>query len=155
MRWIVDIDAYNTLGLLRGVAAGRLAYVMNLQGPAMQVDTACSSSLVAAHLCAFGARGVHVVRWMAKHGARHFVFVSRNGSRSDPIVAELILLGRHYVMVRDIAAMPAVREGQAAAKRKTAVSRFQSWCSKSRLTSFEETCRGVTRTALMTEDFAT
>jgi acyl transferase domain-containing protein/acyl carrier protein len=44
------IDAYNTLGLLRGLAAGRLAYVLNLQGPAMQLDTACSSSLLAAHL---------------------------------------------------------------------------------------------------------
>jgi len=45
-----DIDAYNTLGLLRGLAAGRLAYVLNLQGPAMQLDTACSSSLLTAHL---------------------------------------------------------------------------------------------------------
>ncbi len=45
-----DIDAYNTLGLLRGLAAGRLAYVLDLHGPAMQIDTACSSSLVAVHL---------------------------------------------------------------------------------------------------------
>ena len=45
-----QIDAYNTLGLLRGLAAGRLAYVLNLQGPAMQLDTACSSSLLTAHL---------------------------------------------------------------------------------------------------------
>ena len=45
-----EIDAYNTLGLLRGLAAGRLAYVLNLQGPAMQLDTACSSSLLTAHL---------------------------------------------------------------------------------------------------------
>src|SRR5262245_34934984 len=45
-----QIDAYNTLGLLRGLAAGRLAYVLDLRGPAMQVDTACSSSLLAAHL---------------------------------------------------------------------------------------------------------
>jgi acyl transferase domain-containing protein/acyl carrier protein len=45
-----DIDAYNTLGLLRGLAAGRLAYVLDLHGPAMQVDTACSSSLLAVHL---------------------------------------------------------------------------------------------------------
>jgi 3-oxoacyl-(acyl-carrier-protein) synthase/NAD(P)-dependent dehydrogenase (short-subunit alcohol dehydrogenase family) len=45
-----DIDAYNTLGLLRSLAAGRLAYVLDLHGPAMQVDTACSSSLLAVHL---------------------------------------------------------------------------------------------------------
>ncbi|HEX3110483.1 MAG TPA: polyketide synthase, partial [Thermoanaerobaculia bacterium] len=45
-----EIDAYNTLGLLRGLAAGRLAYALNLQGPAMQLDTACSSSLLTAHL---------------------------------------------------------------------------------------------------------
>ncbi len=45
-----DIDAYNTLGLLRGLAAGRLAYALDLHGPAMQLDTACSSSLLAAHL---------------------------------------------------------------------------------------------------------
>ena len=51
-----NIDAYNTLGLLRGVAAGRLSYVLNLHGPAMQVDTACSSSLVAAHLACRGLR---------------------------------------------------------------------------------------------------
>lgn len=45
-----QIDAYNTLGLLRALAAGRLSYVLDLHGPAMQLDTACSSSLLAAHL---------------------------------------------------------------------------------------------------------
>lgn len=45
-----DIDAYGTLGLLRGVIAGRLAYALNLRGPTVQMDTACSSSLVAIHL---------------------------------------------------------------------------------------------------------
>lgn len=34
------------------------------------------------------------------------------------VLAILILPGRHYVIVRDIAAMPAVREGQARAKAK-------------------------------------
>ncbi|PSB03927.1 type I polyketide synthase [Merismopedia glauca] len=45
-----QIDAYNSLGTLRCMTAGRLAYLLNLQGPTMQLDTACSSSLVAVHL---------------------------------------------------------------------------------------------------------
>ncbi|MCB0165298.1 MAG: amino acid adenylation domain-containing protein [Anaerolineae bacterium] len=44
------IDAYNSLGNAHSVAAGRLSYVLGLQGPTMQVDTACSSSLLAVHL---------------------------------------------------------------------------------------------------------
>ncbi|HKO92510.1 MAG TPA: type I polyketide synthase, partial [Polyangiaceae bacterium] len=44
-----DIDAYNTLGNTRSVAAGRISYVLDLHGPAVQLDTACSSSLVAIH----------------------------------------------------------------------------------------------------------
>ncbi|MEM7344954.1 MAG: beta-ketoacyl synthase N-terminal-like domain-containing protein, partial [Chloroflexota bacterium] len=45
-------DPYSSLGNNRGVAAGRIAYVLGLQGPAMQVDTTCSSSLLAIHLAA-------------------------------------------------------------------------------------------------------
>jgi acyl transferase domain-containing protein/acyl carrier protein len=44
------IDAYNTLSILRSMAAGRLAYVLGLQGSTMQLDTACSSSLLAVDL---------------------------------------------------------------------------------------------------------
>jgi acyl transferase domain-containing protein len=44
------INAYNTLGTARSVAAGRVAYHLSLHGPVVQIDTACSSSLSAVHL---------------------------------------------------------------------------------------------------------
>lgn len=44
------IDAYNLLGASSSVAVGRIAYVLDLQGPVMQVDTTCSSSHLAIHL---------------------------------------------------------------------------------------------------------
>ncbi|WP_165360758.1 type I polyketide synthase [Candidatus Chloroploca sp. Khr17] len=45
-----NIDAYAATGGSMNVAAGRVSFVLGLQGPAMAVDTACSSSLVAVHL---------------------------------------------------------------------------------------------------------
>src|SRR4051812_15947788 len=43
-------DAYFATGSMASGMAGRLSYVLGLQGPAVTLDTACSSSLVATHL---------------------------------------------------------------------------------------------------------
>jgi len=40
----------NILGNSSAIGAARLAYLLNLKGPALAIDTACSSSLVATHL---------------------------------------------------------------------------------------------------------
>ena len=45
-----DAEAYAILGTATSFAAGRLAFTLGLQGPALSVDTACSASLVALHL---------------------------------------------------------------------------------------------------------
>ncbi len=44
------IDMYTATGNALNTAAGRIAYLMGWQGPAIALDTACSSSLVTVHL---------------------------------------------------------------------------------------------------------
>lgn len=44
------ITPYSASGLSHAVAAGRISYVLGLQGPCLAVDTSCSASLVAVHL---------------------------------------------------------------------------------------------------------
>jgi acyl transferase domain-containing protein len=49
-------DPFFVMGASASVAAGRIAYMLDLRGPAVPVDTACSSSLVSTHLAVQGLR---------------------------------------------------------------------------------------------------
>jgi amino acid adenylation domain-containing protein len=46
----MGIDAYFGSGNATSIAANRISYLLDLQGPSFTVDTACSSSLVTVHL---------------------------------------------------------------------------------------------------------
>jgi acyl transferase domain-containing protein len=50
-------DLHSLMGGAPCIAAGRLSYLLGLQGPSLAVDTACSSSLVALHLAVQSLRG--------------------------------------------------------------------------------------------------
>ncbi|MCU7881023.1 MAG: AMP-binding protein [Candidatus Thiodiazotropha sp. (ex Lucinoma aequizonata)] len=45
-----EVSAYSATGNAHSIAANRISYQFDLQGPSLAVDTACSSSLVAVHL---------------------------------------------------------------------------------------------------------
>ncbi|MBN1219683.1 MAG: thioester reductase domain-containing protein [Anaerolineae bacterium] len=50
------IDAYTGIGTAHSMAANRLSYQFDFEGPSLVVDTACSSSLVAVHLACSSLR---------------------------------------------------------------------------------------------------
>jgi acyl transferase domain-containing protein len=68
-----NLDAYGLTGNLSAFAAGRISYILGLQGVAVSIDTACSSSLVAIHLACQSLRtgesdmalagGVNLLLW--------------------------------------------------------------------------------------------
>jgi acyl transferase domain-containing protein len=45
-----DLTPYAVTGNAHSIVSGRLAYLLDLRGPAVSIDTACSSSLLAVHL---------------------------------------------------------------------------------------------------------
>ncbi|MBP2654775.1 MAG: non-ribosomal peptide synthetase [Firmicutes bacterium] len=50
LRNFSDTDIYAATGNALSIAANRISYLFNFQGPSLAIDTACSSSLVAVHL---------------------------------------------------------------------------------------------------------
>ncbi|MGW6913935.1 SDR family NAD(P)-dependent oxidoreductase [Kitasatospora sp. NPDC054939] len=59
------LDAYFASGTALNAAAGRIAFTLGLNGPALAVDTACSSSLTALHLAVRSLRSYESDRALA------------------------------------------------------------------------------------------
>ncbi|MBM7116107.1 type I polyketide synthase [Archangium primigenium] len=82
-----DIDVYDGTGNATCFSAGRVSYLLGLQGPSFTVDTACSSSLLAVHLACQSLRagesdvaiaaGVNLIA-----SPETFIFLSRAGNMS-------------------------------------------------------------------------
>ncbi|MDC0708567.1 SDR family NAD(P)-dependent oxidoreductase [Stigmatella sp. ncwal1] len=82
-----DIDVYDGTGNATCFSAGRLSYLLGLEGPSFTVDTACSSSLLAVHLACQSLRagesdvaiaaGVNLIV-----SPETFIFLSRAGNIS-------------------------------------------------------------------------
>ncbi|WP_375772903.1 SDR family NAD(P)-dependent oxidoreductase [Archangium gephyra] len=82
-----DIDVYDGTGNATCFSAGRVSYLLGLQGPSFTVDTACSSSLLAVHLACQSLRagesdvalaaGVNLIV-----SPETFIFLSRAGNMS-------------------------------------------------------------------------
>jgi pimaricinolide synthase PimS1 len=64
-RAIQEGGLYVGLGGVLSVAAGRLSYVLGLQGPSVAIDTACSSSLVAIHQACHALRNAECAMALA------------------------------------------------------------------------------------------
>lgn len=68
-------------GNIRSVIASRLAYIMDLKGPAIVVDTACSSSLVAIHMACQSIRNGECETALA--GGIKLLTIANNICKSD------------------------------------------------------------------------
>ncbi|WP_437952505.1 SDR family NAD(P)-dependent oxidoreductase [Sorangium sp. So ce296] len=126
-----ETDAYAAMGTLSSFAAGRLAFTLGLQGPALSIDTACSSSLVALHLACQSLRkgecdlalagGVQVMTL-----AEPFVLLSRTRAlaadgRSKTFSAHADGYGRGEGVV--VLALERLRDAEARGRRVLAVVR--------------------------------
>lgn len=90
-----NINSHCMQGNAETMAANRLSYFFNLEGPSVTYNTACSSSLVAVH-SAVRALQNHECRWAIAGGANALLdpryFVGRFGR---PLSSRIHRLGHH------------------------------------------------------------